>query len=253
MPSLNLDLDFFDHRKTKRLVFLLGEGSELCVIRLWVYCGRFHPEDGRFGDESESEIESIAGWRGDAGKMLQAMLAACYMHKDKHGYFMHDWRDHQGHICRYSLQGKKMAEARWAKCAVGNAASNATGNARANRADRAEPTESPPTPQGGDGAGLFPDLPPTAPPPEPNGLHPEQLRLNALFRHTTRRRWSLDEVKLWRSLSPIPEQEFRDVERYFAGTHPTGKDYRPRSLGRLLKTWNAVVDRAENYSPPSCL
>ena len=136
MAYANIDLDLFEHRKTKRLVAHLGAGAEIYLIRLWVYCGKFHAEDGRLDGYSDQEIEGLLGWTGDAGKMLQAMLAACFVHRDGDTVVVHDWLEHQGHIARFKQRGKDMAERRWGKKVPPNATeshgtnrSNATGNA----------------------------------------------------------------------------------------------------------------------------
>jgi hypothetical protein len=120
MPYLNLDLDYFDHRKTKRLVGLLGRGAEVIPIKLWSYCGKFHADTGRLAGYSEQEIESLAGWWGKSGAMLQVE----FMGRDEQGWFMVEFADHQGHIAAFKAKGRAMAKARWAKAdACSNAAS----------------------------------------------------------------------------------------------------------------------------------
>ena len=79
MPYLNIDLDFPEHRKTKRLVLTLGRGSEALLIRLWCYIARHHAETGRLTDYSPEEIESLAGWVGKPGRMLEAMKASGFL------------------------------------------------------------------------------------------------------------------------------------------------------------------------------
>ncbi len=113
MPYLNVDLDYFDHRKTKRLIGLLGKGSEILPIRLWAYCGKFHSEDGRFTGYSEQEIESISSWWGKSGELLPAMKTSNWMNQDSAGWFMVAWHEHQGHLMAFKLKGKAMAETRW--------------------------------------------------------------------------------------------------------------------------------------------
>src|SRR4051812_1225837 len=115
MAYLNLDLDYFEHRKTKRLIGRLGKGVEVLPLRLWSYCGKFHPEDGRLSGYSEAEIASIAGWWREPTEFLQAMLDVCLMGKDERGYFIHEWREHQGHLEAFKVRAKKGAAARWGK------------------------------------------------------------------------------------------------------------------------------------------
>jgi hypothetical protein len=115
MPYLNVDLDYFDHRKTKRLIGLLGRGAEILPLRLWAYCGKFHCEDGRFTGYSEQEIESIASWWGQGGLMLPAMVTADWMACDAVGWLMCAWEEHQGHLAAFKAKAKAMAKTRWDK------------------------------------------------------------------------------------------------------------------------------------------
>src|SRR4051812_43291160 len=128
MPYLNVDLDYLEHRKTKRLIGLLGRGAEVLPIRLWSYCGKFHCENGRLTGYSEQEIESLATWWGKSGVMLPAMKTCEYMDHDEIGWFMHEWLEHQGHLVAFKVKGKAMAKTRWDKAraeAARLAASNA--------------------------------------------------------------------------------------------------------------------------------
>jgi len=136
MPELNLDLNYFTHPKTKRLVSMLGRGSELLPIRLWCHCGAHHSETGTMTGYSPTEIESLADWRGKPGVMLAAMLKVGFLHETQEGFQIHDWLEHQGHIARFKAKGKAMAEARWRpkpclQHASSIPASNAASNARA--------------------------------------------------------------------------------------------------------------------------
>lgn len=115
MASLNLDLDYFNHPKTVRLVGLLGRGAEVLPVRLWCYCGKFHCDDGRLTNYSPQEIESLAGWWGKEGVMLEAMLRVGFMLKEESGYAMHDWKEHQGHIKVFKVRAVNAAKKRWAK------------------------------------------------------------------------------------------------------------------------------------------
>lgn len=127
MPDLNVDLDYFEHLKTRRLASKLGPFAPLIPIKLWAYCGKYHPEDGRFSQEQDKEIADIAGFSGDATSMLQALLDAGFIDRDVSGvFFIHDWMDHQGHLVAYKQRAKIAAKARWSKLSPKNATSIAT-------------------------------------------------------------------------------------------------------------------------------
>jgi hypothetical protein len=125
MPSINLDLDYFNHPKTQRLVGLLGRGAEVLPIRLWTYCGKYHSEDGSLTGYTDQEIEAICGWWGPYGKMIAAMLECGNHLKSKRGFiyradeglFVHDWKIHAGHIEAYKRKAAIMVEARLKKVA----------------------------------------------------------------------------------------------------------------------------------------
>lgn len=144
MPYLNLDLSYFDHRKTKRLIGLLGRGAEAIPIRLWCYCGTHHCGTGELADYSPQEIESLVGWWGKPGEMLPALLKVGFVSAADNGYVVHDFLDHNGHLQAFKIRGKAMADARWKKArdAVSNAAGIATGIAPRNApTEPTEPTE----------------------------------------------------------------------------------------------------------------
>lgn len=160
MANLNLDLNFFDHPKTKRLVGLLGRGSEVLPIKLWAYAGKVRAEDGRLIGHAAHEIESIAGWWGKAGEMLEVMLkeGTRFLEQEEDGtYVLHDWLEYQGHLAAYKIRGKKAAMARWSKLAgevvkAVNATSIPEGCHKqspkpAKPTDLTKPTKDPPTPR----------------------------------------------------------------------------------------------------------
>lgn len=112
MPYLNLDLDYFDHPKTKRLVGLLGRGADVLPIRLWAYCGKYHAESGRLTGYSPQEIEKLIDWWGKSGEAVEALLKVGFL-EDKNGLQVHDWKEEQGHIHALKIRNKKVAKNRW--------------------------------------------------------------------------------------------------------------------------------------------
>jgi hypothetical protein len=115
MPYLNLDLDYFSHPKTKRLIGLLGRGAEVLPLKLWSYCGKFHAEDGRLTGYTVQEIESIAEWWGKPGESVKALVRVGYLHEEGDAYSVHEWAEHEGHIVAFKERAKTGAKARWDK------------------------------------------------------------------------------------------------------------------------------------------
>lgn len=139
MAYLNLDLDYFEHPKTRRLIGLLGKGSEVVPLRLWAYVGKYHAVDGKLAGYSAQEIESVLGWWGESGALLAAMLKVGFVHclpDGEEGYEVHDWLEHQGHIIAFKEKARSMAQNRWEKAKT-DAASNAASITRSNAASNA--------------------------------------------------------------------------------------------------------------------
>lgn len=121
MPSINLDVDYFEHFKTKRLVIKLGEGAEIIPVRLWILAARFYCEKGLFKNVEDQELVSLAGIKcnKDATSILQACVEIGFLDKTKNGYQIHEWEEYQGHIIAYKIRGKHAAQKRWGKLKPG--------------------------------------------------------------------------------------------------------------------------------------
>lgn len=116
MSYINLDFNYFENKKSKRLKLKLGEIAELIPLRLWCYCAKHHPENGTFKEYDNEEIALIAGYMGDPKGMLDALLKFEFIEINPEGWYkIHQWEDHQGHIISFSIRGKKANKARWDK------------------------------------------------------------------------------------------------------------------------------------------
>lgn len=112
---LNLDFDFLDHPKVTNLERVLGKDSALCLIRLWCYCGKYHPDDGLMKGMSTDDVERRSGWRGKPGRLIAVMRELGFIEGEEGNFKIHDWEDHQGHLKSLRERGKKAAKARWDK------------------------------------------------------------------------------------------------------------------------------------------
>ncbi len=129
MPYLNLDLDYFTHPKTIRLVALCGEGSDIFPIRLWAYCAKYHALKGKLEGYSVEEIEHIIGWKGESGKLINALVKVNFLHKDANvNFYVHDWIEHEGHIITFKERSQKANKARWGGGKRRNATRNPSRN-----------------------------------------------------------------------------------------------------------------------------
>lgn len=226
MSYLNLDLDYFDHPKTKRLIGLLGRGAEVLPIRLWIYCGKFHSEQGRLSGYSPQEIESVAGWWGKSGDLVPALIRAGFITQESDGDCqMVAWEEHQGHIAALKRKGKAMAEARWSRVRVDAdsiTGSNAIGPPKqCPNKGRLVGTE-----------GTDQSL----------GL---KRRLGSLFRRKETTPFSEKEEKSLAKLE-IASEELELIEAYYTASIAKD-DYRRRDLFTLLNNWTGEVDRARRW------
>ena len=113
MPYLNLDPHYFEHPKTRRLVGLLGPMSDILPLRLWAYCAKIHPADGRLKGYSWKEIESVIGWLGAPKKAFSVLQSVGFVFRSSGGFSCVDWKQHQGHLQAFSRRGKAANKARW--------------------------------------------------------------------------------------------------------------------------------------------
>lgn len=116
MADINLDINYFEHPKTQRLISKLGESSALIPIRLWCHAAKYCPKFGHFNGYTTSEVRAITKYRGDVPRLLSVMTEVGFIDQLENGNFkLHDWEEHQGHIIAFSERGKANAEKRWSK------------------------------------------------------------------------------------------------------------------------------------------
>jgi hypothetical protein len=113
MPSLNIALNVLQNPKVKRLRRELGKEGFTHLISLWLFAGNFYGDDGVLAGQTVDDIEDEAGWRGEKGKMVAAMVKCALLDQIGDFYAIHDWSEHEGHFLRYKKQGKKAAKSRW--------------------------------------------------------------------------------------------------------------------------------------------
>lgn len=131
MPYLNLDLDYATNVKTIRLVGICGVVAEFCPVRLWMHAGKHHATDGLLRGYSDEEAEAFAGWRGEKGVLISAMIKVGLIHRTDEGLQLHDWADHEGHLGMFKERARKAAKERW-----GTKPPNGARRAKATRSQR---------------------------------------------------------------------------------------------------------------------
>jgi hypothetical protein len=121
--ALNLDVHFFEHPKTRRLVGLLGRGAELLPLKLWTYVAKVRADTGELYDHSTQEIESIVEWWGKSGDAVAALIKCSFIEQCDSGFRVHDWLEHQGHLAAFKRRAQAAAKRRWGDDATSNATS----------------------------------------------------------------------------------------------------------------------------------
>ena len=78
-----------------------------------------------------------------------------------------------------------------------------------------------------------------------------QKRLNVLYRRRDGTPWSSKEIRVFKTLGSISEEDLKLVETYYTAQIPKESDYRRRDLGTLLNNFAGEVDRARRFTPQS--
>lgn len=113
-----------NHRKTKRLRRLLGADACWSLVCLFLWAG----EERWTGDLSgltDADIEEEAGWEGEPGALVAALVEVGFVSGDAGRRAIHDWQEHNPYAASKGsriARGKKGAAARWSK-ADGDASS----------------------------------------------------------------------------------------------------------------------------------
>lgn len=119
MAYLNLELNYFGHPKTMRLVAILGKQHVAIPLRLWCYVGAHHCEDGSLRGYSVREIESVLMWKGKEGAAVEALVKVRLLdevvEEGEKFFKVHDWLDHAGHLMAFKKRARESARKRWNK------------------------------------------------------------------------------------------------------------------------------------------
>lgn len=98
VEDIRIPLDFWEHRKTRKLIRRLGLEGVVALQRLWIYAARRRP-DGFLANMTIEDIALEAKWDGDPDAFMTALLSK----PDEGGfidlvegvYYLHEWHQHQ--------------------------------------------------------------------------------------------------------------------------------------------------------------
>lgn len=107
MAWIELHVNLPAHKKTKRLVRLLGLSvpqdipravGHLCILWLWAI---ENATDGTLKGFDAEDIADAAGWNDDPQVFLDAMIDSGFLDVEGDSYHIHDWMDYAGRYLDY--------------------------------------------------------------------------------------------------------------------------------------------------------
>lgn len=104
---IRVDCHTPDHPKVRRLERMVGDAALAYLVRLWAKAATYSPDGDLSGLEVE-EIEDWARWAGDAGALVDA-LVACGFIDDGDTVQLHGWEERQAERSRVRAAGAERA------------------------------------------------------------------------------------------------------------------------------------------------
>lgn len=104
-----------NHRKTKRLKRQLGTEGCWALVCLFLWAGE-ERWTGDLSGLSDADIEDEAGWEGEPGEFVAALIAVRFMVGEAGTRSIHDWAEHNPYAASKGQRiekGKRAASARW--------------------------------------------------------------------------------------------------------------------------------------------
>lgn len=118
MLSINIDIDFATNPKVERLTDILGDSSEIYLIRLWAYIAKHGRKNGGLEDWTGDNLEAKMRWYGEPGRLVETLLKLKFVHQWKNGFKVHNWEHHAAHLIIYDdvcKKNRKNAKKGWEK------------------------------------------------------------------------------------------------------------------------------------------
>jgi hypothetical protein len=113
--DIRLKVTFPTHRKTVKLIHLVGCEGFFSLLQLWCYTAQNHSK-GVLDGYDKDDIEIAAMWKGKRGEFLKAAIKVGYVKKIKNGYEIHEWKEHNPyafHAEERSEKARVAAKKRW--------------------------------------------------------------------------------------------------------------------------------------------
>ena len=153
--DIRLKVTFPNHKKTIKLIHLIGADGFYSLVQLWCYVAQNHPK-GILKDYDKYDLEIAARWMGERGEFTKAVTRKDinFVKKITKGFEINDWEEHNPYVFHADERSEKArlaAKARWKPSkdkGLGDASSIdvAMPQASVSNAPSPDPSPSPPPP-----------------------------------------------------------------------------------------------------------
>ena len=115
--DIRLKVTFPNHKKTIKLIHLIGAEGFYSLVQLWCYVAQNHPK-GILKDYDKYDLEIAARWTGEKGEFTKAVTRKDinFVKKIAKGFEINDWEEHNPYVFHADERSEKArlaAQARW--------------------------------------------------------------------------------------------------------------------------------------------
>lgn len=116
--DIRLDIEFWQHIKTRLLIRALGPWGAICLQKLWCYAAKHRP-NGILRDMDAAAIEMAAEWPDErAGEFFAYTSQHRWLDPTEDGWYIHEWVEYNAWAAdapARQLHAKKAAHKRYHK------------------------------------------------------------------------------------------------------------------------------------------
>jgi len=114
--DFRVNVAFFNHLKTKKLIQKLGKEGVFSLMSLWAYTAQNKPK-GILTNLTKDDISILVDWEGEINHFLDVLIELKFLDKENNGeYSIHNWEQRNGfayYAEERSEKARKAAEQRW--------------------------------------------------------------------------------------------------------------------------------------------
>lgn len=113
--DIRINVGFFQHHKTKKLIYKLDHKGVTALLSLWTYAAQNKPK-GTLTNMDKIDISLASCWEGDENKFVDTLVDIGFLEDNDGTYSIHDWEKNNPyafHADERSEHARKAARARW--------------------------------------------------------------------------------------------------------------------------------------------